>query len=431
MKWLSVLVVLFGCSGSPTIDPPLPIPDASPSPPPDIPECQPEFIDRDIYHCGACDNRCPPADTDRCEYGECWCGVSLPCDSGRDCRRGQCILSDPEGSSCEFDEQCDPGHGCIEGHCSFVECVPEVCDGVDNDCDGLIDNQGANPISEFCIGNRPAESSSYTLPCQEGVRVCNFGAWTDCIGDVPPVEEIGVLGCDGIDNDCDGCIDAVLSGGVCETRIPTAFDVLFLIDVSGSMGPKIEVVRQAVRLFSSRLAANPMFRWGIVRIPGPIDGDPDLYQDLDDFTTFEVALDGLTIFGGIEPQWSAVIQAVDGTLGVSWTPSSTRILILFTDENGQASHLTPADDEEAMCDSLTRGEVLVSVIQSPHGGDFDDCSHEDIMLSRNNPGSGDACTENEDCAELETCNAAICVSETVVRMALELSSVISDPCGGV
>tara|TARA_B100000609_G_C17221457_1_gene440330 strand:- start:4275 stop:6347 length:2073 start_codon:yes stop_codon:yes gene_type:complete len=39
--------------------------------------------------------------------------------------------------------------------------------------------------------------------CQEGRQTCQFGQWSECVGEVTPKEEL----CDGHDNDCDGAVD--------------------------------------------------------------------------------------------------------------------------------------------------------------------------------------------------------------------------------
>ena len=78
---------------------------------------------------------------------------------------------------------------------------PEVCDGKDNDCDGIIDNNIA-----------PSSCGSNIGECTFGTTVCRNGK-QECDGGKGPSAET----CDGKDNDCNGLVDdsPVDSGQAC------------------------------------------------------------------------------------------------------------------------------------------------------------------------------------------------------------------------
>jgi Putative metal-binding motif len=90
---------------------------------------------------------------------------------------------------------------------STEEPQPEVCDGLDNDCNGSIDD-----------GLAPMPCGTDEGECQAGTLVCVNGS-NECHGAVGPSPEV----CNGRDDDCDGLIDEDL---VFDAPCSPAYDVV-------------------------------------------------------------------------------------------------------------------------------------------------------------------------------------------------------------
>jgi hypothetical protein len=128
---------------------------------------------------------------------------------------GTCFLTIQVPMCANYGEACSVGVGeCAQSGlkvcagknvtvCSAVAGSPsaEVCDGKDNDCNGVVDN-ALTDTGLACVSGQPGV-------CAPGTTVCSGagqpGATLACTPNIAPGSQVEL--CDGKDNDCDGAVD--------------------------------------------------------------------------------------------------------------------------------------------------------------------------------------------------------------------------------
>ncbi len=167
--------------------------------------------------CGLCE--------DEIGEEECGDGFDNDCDGNVDeacpCSEGLelCYPGPPEamgvGECFVGSRGCDATGEFWEACEGFVLPSVEVCDGLDNDCDGSVD---VRPNGCSVCGASAEECDGLDNDCDGQIDEGLLNECGECLADVTPEETLGSEFCDGLDNDCDGLIDEGLLNecGTCD-----------------------------------------------------------------------------------------------------------------------------------------------------------------------------------------------------------------------
>ena len=282
-------------------------------------------------------------------------------------------------------QPCDPIYGMI---------TMEVCNNWDDNCNFLIDEGLTKP----CYSGPPETLN--VGECLPGILTCYAGQWGSlvpinisgevfvedyCDGEVLPQEEL----CNGKDDDCDGVVEEELQ----ET------DIVFVVDLSGSMQQEIDAVISALSAFSLSYQDEPNISWSLV--VGPYytitihKETLQLKTNLGLFSSFLASVQSLInhpLNGGYEPLYDAVYLAINDVCDpnsleystselvwkftnisdppipnfiINWREDANKVIVVFTDEPGQ-SFLSQAGTSNTYADAITQ-EIVVNAINGTEG----------------------------------------------------------------
>ncbi|MBW1811347.1 MAG: fibronectin type III domain-containing protein, partial [Deltaproteobacteria bacterium] len=162
------------------------------------------------------------AGTQVCDQNGVWgvCSGVLPSDEECDGLDNDCntVVDDLDGPACPLQNGvCVDSTQPCGGAAGFLACdadtygadyeLDEVtCDGFDNDCDDATDEDLSGPLCPFQMG-----------VCADSRRLCDgLAGWTECdAGSYGADYEADETQCDGLDNDCDDSTDEDLIGPAC------------------------------------------------------------------------------------------------------------------------------------------------------------------------------------------------------------------------
>jgi hypothetical protein len=269
---------------------------------------------------------------------------------------------DNNAGTCKQNQECIAGQFFCQLH-TPDSCGEEICDGLDNDGDGDIDEDTPEePLyAEGYVYQGPPETD-LVGECRPGRKEC-FQGHTIVAGQVlPSYEACG----DSKDNDCDGFTD--------ESDDPNSEAAyVFVLDVSGSMLPYLQAVTASVCNFSQNTMLGQSAYAVVLLGSNHPDGINDIIFGLD-FTDSEKLCEYMTqavwIGSGSEFQVRGILAAHDNYYlatdtqssvvigGLAWPQGLDKRIIMFSDEE---PHYLPGESMDSVVVDCDRNDYSLGV----------------------------------------------------------------------
>ncbi|MEE2787732.1 MAG: hypothetical protein VX589_10365 [Myxococcota bacterium] len=151
------------------------------------------LIEEQIQMCG---------DTERCELGQCVCDPARPVPPM--CDGNMVVQFDGCGMDRMIVDVCVPPTNCVDGQCVRPNCVPmdELCNGVDDDCDGRVDEEAPCQNGLSCVQGRCTTPGTSCQVCVVNAD-CAPGFLCVLYDDFPEVGGVCTQSGCRVDADCD------------------------------------------------------------------------------------------------------------------------------------------------------------------------------------------------------------------------------------